>query len=500
MASNQEEAPLVIAALQQPLLDALEETDTQPPVKNEDLHWVSFVLTVVYHFIFGTKSGRCLLTHLQHADPALGLPKDLKKSTFFEAFRRFEADQARRLFYSLLSRLSFFPVPEMAALGVLCAVDGSHWPAFFNMSWAAVGSNKPTVLLHLAFGLNQMIPVAMLLTDSKSSERSALRQMLQPGVTYIADRGYFAYSIFIDIADASAFFVIRAPCNVTYQILQHLPVTLPSGMSWLVDVQDDKVYCDKGEDSGTWRVVRFLIGKSEFVLFTNRWELSTWQIIVLYAYRWQIELYFLFVKRTMNNGLHLLTHSKNGLEIQFYLMLISALLLLHFKQRNEAATAENAPEGEPVQVPSGSVNVPERLESNGQTSASQEGLEGQRSVPEQEVPKTVPERPKEKGEPGEKQQPAPRSRGDQAEPTRSKAAPTKEQGEPVGSKARAEKPTRQGTIGTRDNANWYHDLGKKLRTFWRISVHWLQTLRDNLARVWNPAVFSNLAGYAKPRK
>ena len=500
MASNQEEAPLVIAALQQPLLDALEETDTHPPVKNEDLHWASFVLTVVYHFTFGTKSGRCLLTHLQHADPSLGLPKDLKKSTFFEAFRRFKADQARRLFYSLLSRLSFFPVPEMAALGVLCAVDGSHWPAFFNMSWATVGSNKPTVLLHLAFGLNQMIPVAMLLTDSKSSERSALRQMLQPGVTYIADRGYFAYSIFIDIADASAFFVIRAPCNVTYQILQHLPVTLPSGMSWLVDVRDDKVYCDKGEDSGTWRVVRFLIGKSEFVLFTNRWELSTWQIIILYAYRWQIELYFLFVKRTMNNGLHLLTHSKNGLEIQFYLMLISALLLLHFKQRNEAATAENAPEGEPVQVPSGSVNVPERLESNGQTTASQEGSEGQRSVPEQEVPKTAPERPKEKGEPGEKQQPAPRSRGDQAEPTRSKAAPTKEQGEPVGSKARAEKPTRQGTIGTRDNANWYHDLGKNLRTFWRISVHWLQTLRDNLARVWNPAVFSNLAGYAKPRK
>ena len=253
-------------------------------------------------------------------------------------------------------------------------------------------------------------------------------------------------------------------------------------------------------DSGTWRVVRFLIGESEFVLFTNRWELSTWQIIVLYAYRWQIELYFLFVKRTMNNGLHLLTHSKNGLKIQFYLMLISALLLLHFKQRNEAATAENAPEGEPVQVPSGSVNAPERLESNGQTTASQEGSEGQRSVPEQEVPKTAPERPKEKGEPGEKQQPAPRSRGDQAEPTRSKAAPTKEQGEPVGSKARGEKPTRQGTIGTRDNANWYHDLGKKLRTFWRISVHWLQTLRDNLARVWNPAVFSNLAGYAKPRK
>ena len=499
MTNQQEESPLVIEALQQPLLEALKETDTQPPVKNEDLAWNPFVRVVVYFYIAGIKSGRCLLTHLQHADPSLALPKDLKKSTFFEAFRRFEADQARRLFVSLLSRLSFFPVPEMAALGVLCAVDGSHWPALFSMSWAAVGSNKPTVLLHLAFSLNQMIPVAMLFTESNSSERKALRQMLQPGVTYIADRGYFAYSILIDIA-ASAFFVIRAPCNVTYQILEQLPVTLPSGMSWLVDVQDQKVYCDKGEDSGTWRVVRFLIGKSEFILFTNRWELSTWQIIVIYAYRWQIELYFLFVKRTMNNGLHLLTHSKNGLEIQFYLMLVSALLLLNFKQRNEAATAEDVPEGEPVQVPCGTVNAPERLESNGHPTASQEGSEGSRSVPEEEVPKTAPEWREEKRASTEQPQPSTPSRGDQAEPARGKIGAAKQQGKPAGSKADMAKPARQGTIETQDNANWYRDLGKKLRTFWRISVHWLQTLRDNLARVWHPAVFANLAGYAKQRK
>ena len=500
MASNQEESPLVIESLQQPLLEALDETNTQPPVNNEDLTWAPFVRVVVYFYIAGIKSGRCLLTHLQHADPSLGLPKDLKKSTFFEAFRRFEANQARRLFFSLLSRLSFFPVPEMATLGVLCAVDGSHWPALFSMSWAAVGSNKPTMLLHLAFGLNQMIPVAMLLTDSKSSERKALRQILQPGVTYIADRGYFAYSLLIDIAAAFAFFVIRAPCNVTYQILEQLPVTLPSGMSWLVDVRDEKVYCDKEEDSGTWRVVRFFIGQSEFILFTNRWELSTWQIIVIYAYRWQIELYFLFVKRTLNNGLHLLTHSKNGLEIQFYLMLVSALLLLHFKQRNEAARAENVPEGKPVQVPCGNANTPEQLKNKGQPTASQEGSEGQRSVPEQEVPKTAPEGQEEKGGSAEQPQASTPGRGSQAEPAKGKAGAAKLPGEPAGSKARAEKPTRQGTIETQDNANWYRDLGKKLRTFWRISVHWLQTLRDNLARVWNPAVFSNLAGYAKPRK
>ena len=214
MAATQGESPLVFHALQEPLQRALEET-TPPAVANEELSWPTFVAVVVYYFIAGIQSGRLLLTHLRHAPAELGLPAALKKATFFEAFRRFPPDLARQLFHVLLSRLSFFPVPEMAALGLLCAVDGSHWPALFRMHWAVAGPHKPTVLLHLALALNQMIPVAMLLTESTFSERKALQQMLQAGVTYVADRGYFAYYLLLDIAAAGASFVIRAPCSVT---------------------------------------------------------------------------------------------------------------------------------------------------------------------------------------------------------------------------------------------------------------------------------------------
>jgi hypothetical protein len=68
-----EEARLVIEALQEPLLAALQATDTQPPADNEKLAWRPFVLVVVYYFIAGIKSGRLLLTHLPHANAALGL-------------------------------------------------------------------------------------------------------------------------------------------------------------------------------------------------------------------------------------------------------------------------------------------------------------------------------------------------------------------------------------------------------------------------------------------
>ena len=350
--------------------------------------------------------------------------------------------------------------------------------------------------------------------------------MLQVGVTYVADRGYFAYYLLNDIVAASAFFVIRAPSNVTYDILEALHVNTPNGLSWLLDVHDLKVKCHKGEDSGTWRVVKFVIGQSQFVLFTNRWELSTWQIIVIYAYRWQIELFFFFLKRTLK-GLHLLTHSYEGLQIQFYLMLVSALLLLHFKQRNESQTQEKVPDSEPVQVP------PDQ----GKTPVGQSGKDANKvaeSVPElgKEPPdgKNVVAKPQQQqkkdgeptaraSDPSSDQTQKPRQglenpekgeqKGKQGEEvkveqtTKAEAAPGNTvQGKPKPS-LETSKPSgpsaRQGTIQDEDNAVWYHDLGRKLASFWRISIHWLLVLRDNLARPWRPAAFADLPGLDRPR-
>ncbi len=52
---------------------------------------------------------------------------------------------------------------------------------------------------------------------------------------------------------------------------------------------------------------------------------------MLYAYRWQIELFFKFIKRTLN-GIHLFSTSENGAQIHFLIILITALLQLKLKQ------------------------------------------------------------------------------------------------------------------------------------------------------------------------
>jgi len=62
---------------------------------------------------------------------------------------------------------------------------------------------------------------------------------------------------------------------------------------------------------------------------------------MLYAYRWQIERLFRFLKRTMN-GIHLIKQDKNGVTIQIYAMLSVALLQLHLKQTILKEDSEHA--------------------------------------------------------------------------------------------------------------------------------------------------------------
>ena len=130
MADKQEEASLVIHALQEPLVEALKETDTQDVIQNEELSWPTFVFVGIYFFIAGQKSGRQLITHLAHADPALGLPRDLKKSTFFDGFRRFRRSRHTNSSSTYYHDSPSFPLLKwllwgscalsMAAIGLLC--------------------------------------------------------------------------------------------------------------------------------------------------------------------------------------------------------------------------------------------------------------------------------------------------------------------------------------------------------------------------------------------
>jgi hypothetical protein len=80
-----------------------------------------------------------------------------------------------------------------------------------------------------------------------------------------------------------------------------------------------------------YRLICFQVLQSQFCICTNRLYLRTLQVIILYAYRWKIELFFKFIKRTLN-GISLFNHTENGVNIQFCILMIVAILELRLKQ------------------------------------------------------------------------------------------------------------------------------------------------------------------------
>jgi len=117
--------------------------------------------------------------------------------------------------------------------------------------------------------------------------------------------------------------------------------------------------------------VCFAVGSEPYLILTDRLDLTTFQVILIYAYRWQVELVFRFLKRTLT-GLHLLSTTKEGVTIQFYLLLVTALLQLHLKQECVAATETDLPlavdKTNPIETIPGLMLQPESLRSaRGQT-------------------------------------------------------------------------------------------------------------------------------------
>ena len=302
-----------------------------PPHHLEKLHFKEFVRMLVYHFTENCGSGRQLLTDVSTAEPELELGA-VKRSTFFDAFQRFPVVWFASMLSYLLATVVWQAIPELDTLGKLYCVDGSLFPAIASVLWAEYTSKHQAIRLHLCFELNRMLPAHFLVDSGKSNEKKALLQMLEADVTYIADRGYLSFPLLAAIVVAKAFFIIRAKANLVYSRVERLPVNLPRTVQHLFrHVTDQRVRLTNAKGRPSYRLVSFYVGQEQYLILTNRLDLTTFQVILLYAYRWQVELIFRFLKRSLN-GLHLLSHAKAGVTIHFYLLLISALLQLRLKQ------------------------------------------------------------------------------------------------------------------------------------------------------------------------
>jgi Transposase DDE domain/Domain of unknown function (DUF4372) len=165
--------------------------------------------------------------------------------------------------------------------------------------WAKFRRHKAAVKLHTLLDLRGSIPSWVVITEGKVHDVNLLDQLLfEAGAFYIFDRGYLDFARLYRIHQGSAFFVTRAKSNFDFQRLTSRPIDKSSG------VLSDQIIRLKGFYSRKsfpepLRRVHYLDTESNrrLVLLTNNFMLSAPEIPDLYRCRWQVELFFKWIKQ-----------------------------------------------------------------------------------------------------------------------------------------------------------------------------------------------------------
>lgn len=300
---------------------------------SKKLFFEGFCRDIFFAVFTGVRSLRELSNELYNNDlcKKIGL-SPTPFSTLKDGFSRFGACFFKQLYEHALRCHDWAKIKSFEELGTLRVVDGSLFPALIQMSWAKYKSGSAACKLHLCFELNRMIPVNFFVGSGNSPERDFLVSIIEESVTYIADRGYFSFAVAEKMVLKKAFFLFRIKSNMIFAVSGgHGAVSGVPFPACFSGVSDHIIRFSNDGSGNEYRLVRFTVGQKHFHICTNRLDLTTLQVMMLYSFRWQVELMFKFLKRTAH-GLHLFSNGENGAQAHFYLWLTAALMELRIKQ------------------------------------------------------------------------------------------------------------------------------------------------------------------------
>jgi len=194
--------------------------------------------------------------------------------------------------------------------------------------WAKFRKAKGGIKLHTLYDITTQIPAFIYITEAKVNDVNAMDLIPYESESYyIFDRGYIDFTRLHKITNHSAYFVIRAKSNLKFNRMYSNKVDKTTG------VQCDQV----GKLSGFYvskqypdklRRVKFYDEETKrtFVFLTNNFELSAAHIALLYKNRWQVELFFKWIKQHLKIKCFWGT-SENAVRIQIYTAIIAYCLV-----------------------------------------------------------------------------------------------------------------------------------------------------------------------------
>ncbi len=199
--------------------------------------------------------------------------------------------------------------------------------------WAKFRTTKAAVKLHTLLDLRGAIPSFIHISDGKLHDVNVLDVLLpEPGAFYVMDRGYLDFERLYRLNQAASFFVTRAKSNFRFKRVYSRPVDRSTGL--LCDQEVELVVFYSQQDyPARLRRIRYRDGEGRRLVFlTNHMTLPPLTICELYRSRWQVELFFKWIKQHLRINRFFGT-SQNAVKTQVWVAVAVYVLVAIIRKR-----------------------------------------------------------------------------------------------------------------------------------------------------------------------
>jgi hypothetical protein len=198
--------------------------------------------------------------------------------------------------------------------------------------WASFRSTKGAIKLHVGLNHDGYLPEFVTITEGKTSDVEMGRTLAFPsGSIVVVDRGYNDYDWYNQLTEKGIFFVTRLKANAQYRVINRQPVLKNKGLTSDQTIRLTSIQAAKKCPGQLRRVgYRDITTGKHYIFLTNNFKLAARTIADIYKARWQVELFFKWIKQNLKIKSFIGT-SKNAVMTQIWIAMCVYLLLAFIK-------------------------------------------------------------------------------------------------------------------------------------------------------------------------
>jgi len=284
----------------------------------------------------------CLKAH-QHQLYHLGIKRYVDSSVLSRANARRNwqifADFGNYLIRLVRPLYADSPIENIDLDNEIFALDSTTISVSINLfTWAEGKYSRGAVKMHTLLDLRGNIPEFIFITDGKYHDSNALDEVpFYANAIYLMDKAYVDFEALYRINNAGAFFVTRAKETMQYTVVeQNFNIDEATGLRAdktveLTIAKSKRLYPAK------LRLVEFYDSKNNenLVFLTNNFIVSAFEVAHLYQQRWQIEVFFKWIKQNLTVK-KLWGHSENAVKIHLWTAICTHLIIAYIKHMTKS--------------------------------------------------------------------------------------------------------------------------------------------------------------------